>query len=122
MKMDSPNPNPIDDSKSQFSQNTSMFLPDISKKYKSPYNDKMFNNNKTQMMWKAMAGEELNGRTNSHLGEAGRLKYNEFDYVKRVTMAEFHNEKSLSEGRTSLAPPLQPLKEVRGRASTKRTP
>lgn len=104
--MDSPNPNRNDDSKSQFSQNTSMFLPDISKKYKSPYNDKMFNNNKTQMMWKAIAGEELNGRTNSHLAEASRLKYNEFDYVKRVTMAEFNNEKSLSEGRTSLVPPL----------------
>ena len=54
-------------------------------------------------MWKAMGGDEQ-GRTISHLGEAGRLKYNEFDYVKRVTMAEFNQEKSLSEGRTSLAP------------------
>jgi hypothetical protein len=91
-----------------------MFLPDISKKYKSPYNDKMFMNNKTQSMWKAIAGEEPN-RTNSHLGD-GRLKYNEFDYVKRVTMAGFNHEKSLSEGKNSLAPQLQPLKEVRRKA------
>ena len=57
------------------------------------------------MMWKAMHGDEA-GRTNSYLAEAGRLKYNEFDYVKRVTMAEFNHEKSLSEGRNSLVPQL----------------
>jgi hypothetical protein len=71
------------------------------------------------MMWKAV---DDNGRSTT-LQDA-RLKYNEFDYVKRITVVDFLNEpKSLSEGRNSLMPPgqLQPLKEVR-RKSAKRTP
>ena len=99
-----------------------MILPEIQKKgkvYRSPYNDKMFINNKTQMMWKAV---DDNGRSTTL--HDSRLKYNEFDYVKRITVVDFLNEpKSLSEGRNSLMPnaQLQPLKEVR-RKSAKRTP
>ena len=66
----------------------------------------MFNKNKTQMMWKAIGGEE-SGRTISHLDQTNRgLKYNEFDYVKRISVKEFMKDqkKSLSEGRTSLIP------------------
>ena len=99
-----------------------MILPEIQKKgrdYRSPYNDKMFINNKTQMMWKAV---DDNGRSTTL--HDSRLKYNEFDYVKRITVVDFLNEpKSLSEGRNSLMPnaQLHPLKEVR-RKSAKRTP
>ena len=51
-------------------------------------------------MWKAV---DENGRSTTL--HDNRLKYNEFDYVKRITMAEFAGEgKSLSEGRTSLIP------------------
>ena len=81
-----------------------MMLPDIQRKgrdYRSPYNDKMFINNKTQMMWKAV--DESGRSTTLH---DTRLKYNEFDYVKRITVVDFLNEpKSLSEGRNSLMPP-----------------
>ena len=70
-----------------------MILPEIGRKrpndYNSPYNDKMFNKNKTHMMWKALEGEE--SRTISHIDQS-RLRYNEFDYVKRVTMKEFMKE------------------------------
>jgi hypothetical protein len=110
------------DSKTQFSQNTSVILPEIQRKgrdYRSPYNDKMFIHNKTQKMWKAV---DDNGRSTTL--HDSRLKYNEFDYVKRITVVDFLNEpKSLSEGRNSLMPnaQLQPLKEVR-RKSAKRTP
>ena len=58
------------------------------------------------MMWKAIGGEE-SGRTISHLDSTNRgLKYNEFDYVKRISVKEFMKDqkKSLSEGRTSLVP------------------
>lgn len=55
------------------------------------------------MMWKAVgvmaAGEP--GRTISHLMDhANRLKYNEFDYVKRISIADFNkkNEESINEG------------------------
>ena len=68
--------------------------------YRSPYNDKMFFNNKTQMMWKAV---DESGRSTTL--QDTRLKYNEFDYVKRITVVDFLNEpKSLSEGRNSLMP------------------
>ena len=41
------------------------------------------------MMWKALGGEE-SGRTISHLDQGSRgLKYNEFDYVKRISVKEF---------------------------------
>jgi hypothetical protein len=53
------------------------------------------------MLWKAMGVDE-SGRTTT-LNDS-RLKYNEFDYVKRIAMAEFMHEKSLSEGRNSLMP------------------
>ncbi len=53
------------------------------------------------MMWKAV--DESGRSTTLH---DARLKYNEFDYVKRVTVVDFLNEaKSLSEGRNSLMPP-----------------
>jgi hypothetical protein len=53
------------------------------------------------MMWKAV---DESGRSTT-LQDA-RLKYNEFDYVKRITVVDFLNEpKSLSEGRNSLMPP-----------------
>ena len=71
------------------------------------------------MMWKAV---DDNGRSTTL--HDSRLKYNEFDYVKRITVVDFLNEpKSLSEGRNSLMPnaQLQPLKEIR-RKSAKRTP
>ena len=46
------------------------------------------------MMWKAVgvlaAGEP--GRTISHLMDSNRLRYNEFDYVKRITVADFQNK------------------------------
>ena len=121
-KMDSPGgpPENINESKSNFSQNTSMILPDIQRQrqggnqsgdYRSPYNDRMFNNNKTQMLWKALGDDQA--RTISHLDQNSRLKYNEFDYVKRISVKDFMNEgktKSFSEGRTSLVPlPAAPL-------------
>jgi hypothetical protein len=71
----------------------------------------MFNNNKTQMLWKALGDDQA--RTISHLDQNSRLKYNEFDYVKRISVKDFMNEgktKSLSEGRTSLVPlPAAPI-------------
>ena len=92
------------DSKSQFSHNTSMILPEIQRKgrdYRSPYNDKMFSNNKTSFMWKAF---DESGRTTS-LNDT-RLKYNEFDYVKRITVVDFLNDhQSLSEGRNTFVVP-----------------
>ena len=91
----------IEDTRSNFSQNTSAILPDITQhpKYKrggiilpSPYKDYMFENNRTQMLWKAVgvmaAGEP--GRTNSNLlDQQNRIKYNEFDYVKRISLQDF---------------------------------
>jgi hypothetical protein len=52
----------------------------------------MFENNRTQMLWKAVgvmaAGEP--GRTNSNLlDQQNRIKYNEFDYVKRISLQDF---------------------------------
>jgi|LauGreDrversion4_2_1035121.scaffolds.fasta_scaffold127246_5 hypothetical protein len=60
----------------------------------------MFVNNKTSFMWKAV---DESGRSTT-LQDA-RLKYNEFDYVKRITVVDFANDqKSLSEGRNTLIP------------------
>jgi len=61
----------------------------------------MFSNNKTSFMWKAF---DESGRTTS-LNDT-RLKYNEFDYVKRITVVDFLNDhQSLSEGRNTLVVP-----------------
>jgi hypothetical protein len=52
-------------------------------------------------MWKAV---DESGRTTT-LNDT-RLKYNEFDYVKRVTVVDFSNDhKSFSEGRNTIVPP-----------------
>jgi hypothetical protein len=59
----------------------------------SPYKDYMFEHNRTQMMWKAVGviatGEP--GRTVSHMLQENKLKYNEFDYVKRISLENYNS-------------------------------
>lgn len=51
-------------------------------------------------MWKAV---DESGRSTTL--QDTRLKYNEFDYVKRITVVDFAaDQKSLSEGRNTLIP------------------
>jgi hypothetical protein len=53
----------------------------------SPYRDYMFEHNKTQMMWKAVGGGDRSNILND-----SKLKYNEFDYVKRISLIDFSNK------------------------------